>query len=452
MLRHTLLGAIFAALTFVSSPVLAESMTSSAAEKAMPYSQRPEVAHFIADVAKRRGLSEEWVIEVLNQAKYQPKIEKLMSPRGKLPPGEKALMKDWERYRNMFLGEHRLQTGTNFWKDNRAWLDKAKAIYGVDPAVIVAIVGVETAYGENKGSWKVLDALVTLSFDYKRRADFFKKELEEFLVMLDKNNLQPGEVVGSFAGAVGLPQFMPSSIRHYGVDFDGDGKIDLTNSVPDTIGSIANYLSKANWQQGVPMLIEANITPEQNRLYGGGTKPKYTLEALQSHGIKPAVKERSYPESIKAWVVDFPYYVPGTMKVDRFYRVGTRNFSSVLRYNASYFYAGAVAELATAIASRLDEPGLIEGSLLIIPEKANKTKAAPIQTASADVAPMKSETRATTTKTAAKPKAAQTKAQAPKQQRKPKAQKAVQEAPSAPVAEAPAYQSNVIKESIVPKE
>ncbi|MCD8340226.1 MAG: lytic murein transglycosylase B [Burkholderiales bacterium] len=438
MLRRMLLGtAISVSLSLIPGLTFAQSMSSTAAERAIPYSKRPEVARFIQDVSKRRGLPEEWVVEVLDQATYQPKIERLMSPRTKLPPGEKSLMKDWERYRAMFLGEHRLKTGTNFWKENQQWLDKAKEIYGVDPAVIVAIVGVETAYGENKGSWKVLDALVTLSFDYKRRADFFKKELEEFLVMLNKNNLHPGEVVGSFAGAVGLPQFMPSSIRHYGVDFDGDGKIDLTNSIPDTIGSIANYLSKANWQQGLPMLIEAEITPEHNRRFGGGVLPKYTLKSLEDNGVKPTVKERSYPESIKAWVVDFPYYIPGTMKVDRFYRVGTRNFSSVLRYNNSYFYAGAVAELATAIASRMNEPGLIEGSLLLIPKHQNTQVASVNPSETKHVAQSKAaKAKATPTKTHKNTRKATEPASPPKEKQP----------------EPEAYQGNVIKETVVPKE
>ena len=289
-----------------------------------------------------------------------------MTPK-RTKPGTKDTRKDWEKYRNIFLGAHRLNLGVQFWKDNETSLERAREIYHVDPAVIIGIIGVETRYGENTGNWKVLDSLVTLSFDYKRRADFFKKELEEFLVILYKNDLKPFDVQGSYAGAVGLPQFMPSSIKRFGVYFDGDGKIDINHSTADTIGSIANYLSKHGWVEGLPMLIEADISPAQAAKFGGGTNPRFTWNQLISNGVKPLDNDEHFAENMPVFIVDYPFYLPGSLDFEKLYRVGTKNFTAVLRYNSSYFYAGAVAELGSAIAEMMGKKGLIDGEKLLPP-------------------------------------------------------------------------------------
>ncbi len=364
MLRRLLIASIAISLSALSSLTLAQSMSSSSEERATPYSERSDVRNFIRDVARRRKLDEDWIASVLDRARYQPKIERLMTPR-RSPPGVRDARKDWERYRAIFIESYRINLGARFWQKNKVWLDKAKQIYRVDPAVIIGIIGVETRYGENTGSWRVLDSLVTLSFDYKRRAEFFRKELEDFLVMVHRYNLKPLEVLGSYAGAVGLPQFMPSSIARYGVDFDGDGKVDLNSSIPDTIGSVANYLSKCGWVLGLPMVIEADITTEENRKFGSGTNPRFTWRLLQAGGVKPLPTLPSHPDSMPAWIVDFPYYKSDALDVDKLYRVGTRNFTAVLRYNSSYFYAGAVCELGSAIAKKVGEPGLLEGSVIL---------------------------------------------------------------------------------------
>lgn len=381
MFRRSLLTAgLLAISTLAGTYSWAQSLTSSKEEKALPYSQRPEVQRFIHDVSRRRGLDQTWIATVLDQATYQPKIERLMTPR-RAAPNTRDSRKDWEKYRNIFLGADRLHLGAEFWKDNKIYLDRAKEIYHVDPAVIIGIIGVETRYGENTGSWKVLDSLVTLSFDYKRRADFFKKELEEFLVFLHQNQLKPFEVQGSYAGAVGLPQFMPSSIKKYGVDFDGDGKIDINKSPADTIGSIANYLHSMGWQEGLPMVIEADITEEQHKKYGGGTSARFQWAKLLKDGVNPLDDKHKYPDEMQVFVVDFPFYVPGTLEIDRIYRIGTKNFTAVLRYNPSYFYAGAVSELATAIAEVVGETGLIDGEK-IVPDKKKLSARKPKKTVS----------------------------------------------------------------------
>ena len=360
MLRRSILISGISGLAAFSGLALAQSMSSTSAEKALPYSKRPEVKKFIQDVCSRRGLNQDWVATVLDQATYQPKIERLMTPK-RTKPGTKDTRKDWEKYRNIFLGAHRLNLGVQFWKDNETSLERAREIYHVDPAVIIGIIGVETRYGENTGNWKVLDSLVTLSFDYKRRADFFKKELEEFLVILYKNDLKPFDVQGSYAGAVGLPQFMPSSIKRFGVDFDDDGKIDINHSTADTIGSIANYLSKHGWVEGLPMLIEADISPAQAAKFGGGTNPRFTWNQLISNGVKPLDNDEHFAGNMPVFIVDYPFYLPGSLDFEKLYRVGTKNFTAVLRYNSSYFYAGAVAELGSAIAEMMGKKGLIDG-------------------------------------------------------------------------------------------
>jgi membrane-bound lytic murein transglycosylase B len=329
----------------------------AAQDKVLRYSQRPDVKRFIADVANRRGLTPEWIASVLDEGVYQPKVEKMMTPK-KIKPGTKLLSRDWNRYRDIFLGAYRINLGTRFWKEHKELLLRAQKEFGVDPAVIVGIIGVETRYGENTGNWRVLDALVTLSFDYKRRADFFKKELEEFLVILKNNNLKSSEVLGSYAGAIGIPQFMPSSIKRFGVDFDGDGKIDINNSVADTIGSIANFLAKNGWVSGLPMILQADVNQEHHKRFGSGLKARYSLSELEAAGLVIHSK-KELDGDIPVFVVDLPYYPEDSAQNAHYYKVGTRNFSSVLHYNPQYFYAAAVAELGSAVAKNVGEKGLI---------------------------------------------------------------------------------------------
>lgn len=330
----------------------------AAEEKKLPYSRRPEVKKFIADVSKRRNLNPAWVAEVIDCAVYQPKIERLMTPK-KAKPGAKPIVKDWNRYKSAFLGHYRIGLGYEFWKDHKDLLLRAQKEYGVDPAAIIGIIGVETRYGQNKGSWKVLDALVTLSFDYTRRAEFFRKELEEFLCFLQQNSLSHHEVVGSFAGAVGMPQFMPSSIRRFGVDFDGDGKIDISRSPADAIGSVANYLAKHGWKAGVPMIVEAKVPLKAAERFGGGTRARHTLSEVTKAGVKiqdPALK---LPADTPVFIADLPYLLEDKTPSTDHHILATCNFATVLRYNSSYFYAAAVAELGSAVARRLGEEPLI---------------------------------------------------------------------------------------------
>ena len=219
-------------------------------------------------------------------------------------------------------------------------LARARALYGVPEEVIVAIIGVETVYGRNTGGFSVFEALATLAFQYPRRAEFFRSELEQFLLMARENNLDPLSIKGSYAGAIGIPQFMPGSQRRYAVDFDGDERIDLSNSREDAIGSVARFLEQHGWQAGQPVTVPANLpgTPDAT-LIEAGIRPSLKVGDLLQRGIKA----NAAPESTVA-LVDL--VSPGR---DTEYWLGFENFYVITRYNRSSFYAMSVFQLGEAL-------------------------------------------------------------------------------------------------------
>ena len=203
-----------------------------------PFSAAPEVQEFIA------GMHEQYGFDVAHLTRQFARIHSNAKVlRAIQPAAVPELQRSWQRYRVRFLNERRLSNGLRFWQENGAELVRAEAIYGVPPEIITAIIGVETEYGRNMGSFNVLEALATLTFDYPPRAAYFRNELEQFLLLARENGVSPLEIDGSYAGAIGIPQFMPSSQRNYAVDFDGDDKIDLRHSASDAIGSVARFLS-----------------------------------------------------------------------------------------------------------------------------------------------------------------------------------------------------------------
>ncbi|MES2944426.1 MAG: lytic murein transglycosylase, partial [Pseudomonadota bacterium] len=217
------------------------------------YATRPEVMQFADDLASRRNLDPAWVRDAIGQARYNPTVSKLMQPPAK------AFVKNWRVYRSRFIDPIRIEAGLQFWRANQATLARAEKEYGVPAEIIVGIIGVETIYGRDTGSFRVMDSLVTLAFDFpsshpraRERSEFFKDEIEQFLTLQNRRGLDPFEARGSYAGAMGMPQFMPSSWVKYAVDFDGDGRIDLWNSPVDVIGSVASYFKAFNWQPGMP--------------------------------------------------------------------------------------------------------------------------------------------------------------------------------------------------------
>jgi membrane-bound lytic murein transglycosylase B len=226
-----------------------------------------------------------------------------------------------------------------FWRKNRRTLERAEKKYGVAPEYVVAIIGVETFYGRNTGSWRVVDALTTLAFDYPPRAGFFRSELENYLLMVREAGWDVFSVRGSYAGAIGIPQFMPSSARRYAVDFDRNGHIDLQKSRPDAIGSVANFLKQHGWQRDADVAVQARVGGEAWREFVSGRfEPKHSLTELRGAGVE---FDSPQPAGAHAALVEL-----SNLERPSEFRVGLRNFYVITRYNRSALYAAAVTDLA----------------------------------------------------------------------------------------------------------
>ena len=252
-----------------------------------------------------------------------------------------AEAKPWHEYRLIFIQPLRIERGVDFLIEHRAALDRAERIYGVAPQIIVSIIGVETLYGEHTGRNRVLDSLATLGFRYPRRSEFFISELEHFLVLAREEGLDPLTVKGSYAGAMGIPQFISSSYRSYAVDFDGDQVRDLLGSVEDAIGSVANYLQRHGWRGGEKIAVPAEVAGDGFREFLDlGLKPETTIAEMQRNGVKTY---DSAPESAKGALLEFE------LRDGVEYWVGLNNFYAITRYNHSPLYAMAVYQLSEAI-------------------------------------------------------------------------------------------------------
>ena len=331
-------------------------ISNSSAVQGSLYAARLEAMQFADDLAARRDLDQAWVRDVMGQARNLPMVSRLMQPPAK------AFVKNWRVYRSRFIDPIRIDAGVKFWRANRSTLERAEKQYGVPAEIIVGIIGVETIYGRDTGSFRVMDALTTLAFDFpathpraKERSDFFKGEIEQFLTLQNRRGasvVQTLSVKGSYAGAMGMPQFMPSSWAKYAVDFDGDGHIDLWNSPADVIGSVANYFKAFNWQPGMPThypvsfdkshldmdaLMAPDILPTFSVASFAAKGAVLTGEALQHKGSLALVELLNGP--------DAPSYV-----------AGTDNFYAITRYNWSSYYAMAVIELGREVAARVRLP------------------------------------------------------------------------------------------------
>jgi membrane-bound lytic murein transglycosylase B len=303
------------------------------------YVARSEVQQFIDEMVERHGFERARVERWLNAARYSEAVERLMQPP---PPfGQR----NWLEYRARHIEDGRIQAGAAFWRANGAALEHAAARFGVPPEIVVAIIGVETYFGRITGTFRTIDALATLSFDYLRRAEYYRKELAELLLLAREQRMDPLAFKGSFAGAIGLPQFMPGSVRRFAVDFDGDGRIDLAASPADAIGSVANFLVEHGWQRDQPILFEAEAEEEIVDALGRGIQVAPTWSDALMSGV---VADLPLPLDTPVIVIDLPY-LDANGEVQRLYRVGTVNFSAVLHYNRSYFYATAVVELGEAL-------------------------------------------------------------------------------------------------------
>jgi len=300
------------------------------------YSQHPLAKDFIDDMVKQ-GFKRDEVAQWLQRAERQQSILDAIAR-----PAEKA--KPWKDYRKLFVTGDRITQGVAFWRDHAAALARAERESGVPAAIVVAIIGVETRYGRNTGNYRVLDALTTLGFDYPPRADFFRAQLVEFLLMAREQKLPPDRILGSYAGAMGFGQFMPSSYRKYAIDFDGDGEVDIVNSIDDAIGSVANYLKGYGWQRGAPIVARATVKePLPDGLLRETLEPITTVRDYKAKGIVPAT-----PLSDDTLAALFMLEAEAGSE----YWLALNNFYVITRYNRSQLYAMAVLQLSQEISAQ----------------------------------------------------------------------------------------------------
>jgi membrane-bound lytic murein transglycosylase B len=301
------------------------------------YPNRKDVKEFVAEMAKRHGFSKRELNRVLGQAQYQPAIVRAMEQ-----PPESALA-SWQAYRSIFIKPERIEAGAQFWNRNAGALKRAEAEYGVPEDVIIGIIGVETTFGKNIGTFRVIDALATLAFDYPKRGAYFRGELEHYLVFSREQKIDPLKMKGSYAGAIGIPQFMPGSFRRFAVDFDGDGQINLATSPADAIGSIGNFLKSHGWVRGQPVAIAAQVSGDGwRKLAESGIVPETRFSDLPGYGVKVAA---DLPEDTLCALIELES--PGQASD---VRVTLKNFFVLTRYNRSNLYAAAVLDLAAEIA------------------------------------------------------------------------------------------------------
>jgi membrane-bound lytic murein transglycosylase B len=317
------------------------------------YARHAEAMALADEIARRHGLDRKWVRRTLAKARYVPQVAKLVIPPPVTTP------RNWQQYRSRFLEPERIQAGVAFWQAHRETLERAAGTYGVPPEVVIGIIGVETFYGRQLGRYRVLDALATLALDFPAehpraaaRTAFFRSELGEFLSQRHKAGLDPFKARGSYAGAMGIPQFMPSSWAKYAVDFDHDGRVDLLDSTADAIGSVAHYFKAFNWQPGMathyavdfdyarldmPALLEPDI------------KPTFAVEHFTAKGVVLQGEARRHSGPLALVELQNGDYSPS-------YVAGTENFYAITRYNWSSYYALAVIELGQAVAAALPKP------------------------------------------------------------------------------------------------
>ena len=312
--------------------------------------QRDDVQQFASDVAARRGLDRPWVVAQLRGAKSLPAVQRLIMP----PPAGTA--KNWAAYRARFIEPRRIAAGVAFWRANEAWLARAQQRWGVPAQIIVGVIGVETFYGSITGNFAVLDALATLAFDFptgrKDRSAFFRDELEELLVFAAREGVEAGSLKGSFAGAIGLPQFMPGSINRLALDFDEDGHIDLRGNSADAIGSVAHYLASFGWQTGVPTHFDVAVpvdAADRAVLLVPDIVPSFTAAQFAERGALLPDAAINFPGQLALVELQNGAAAPS-------YVAGTSNFYVVTRYNWSSYYAMAVIELGTAVAQAMTRP------------------------------------------------------------------------------------------------
>lgn len=309
------------------------------AETRRHYADHARAREFADQMVRVHGFEAVDLQALLGEATYKQSIIDAMTR-----PAEKV--KEWKDYRNIFVTEKRLRQGVEFWQAQRATLERAEAEFGVPPEVVVAVIGVETYYGRITGSYRVIDALSTLAFDYPQRSSFFTRELEHFLLLSREQGLNPINLKGSYAGAMGYGQFMPSSYRAYAVDYNDDGVADIWNDPVDAIGSVANYFSRHGWQTGGEVARRARIAGDYNSEHiNKVVKPHLDLSALAEQGF--TLVDGDLSADTRA----IPLKLQGNKGVEFWF--GLHNFYVITRYNTSFRYAMAVNQLSEMLLERM---------------------------------------------------------------------------------------------------
>ena len=341
--RRTCAAALAAACLVPASAHAASRRRTVQGPADPPYADHPELDGLAEAAAQRHGLEPRWVRAQLAQARRSEAVRRLIMP----PPAGTA--RNWTAYRDRFVEGRRIAAGVAFRREHARWLERAEAEHGVPAEIVVAIVGVETFYGRIMGDFRALDALATLTFDFppgrRDRSAFFRDELLALLVWCQREGVDPQQPRGSFAGAIGLPQFMPSSILRFGIDFDGDGRIDLRGNAADTIGSVANYLAQFGWQRGLPTHFDATApaSPQDRAvLLAPDIVPTFSAAQMLERGavLGPGAAAHEGPLAL------VELEDGGRPPV---HYAGTGNFYAVTRYNWSSYYAMAVILLAEAL-------------------------------------------------------------------------------------------------------
>jgi membrane-bound lytic murein transglycosylase B len=312
---------------------------SAHAQNAQPQGLSPDVVSFVDRMAREHGFDAVQLGRLFADLKPNKSIIKAINAP--------ATARPWSYFRDLYVTQSRIDGGVAFWNAHAELLAKARETYGVPEEIIVSIIGVETIYGQYTGSFRIVDALYTLGFEVPRRSQFFQGQFEHFLLLTRQNHIDLKTATGSYAGAMGLPQFMPSSYRQYAVDFDGDGVVDLWNSVADAIGSVANYLSRFGWEDGAQVVLPAKVLADNTEtLERLGVKPSLTLAELRSRGVEvdTTVSDDTDGGFFSLEAAEGPEYW-----------VSLNNFYVITRYNRSNNYAMAVYLLAQQIAEKRHE-------------------------------------------------------------------------------------------------
>ncbi len=308
--------------------ILCALFVSATGAGAGGFVQREDVRAFIEEMHDRHGFDRARLMRLFAQAQPQPRVIQAI-----LPPKDPAV-RSWQGYRARFITPSRIEGGLRFWETNREALETAQRTYGVPEEIVVAIIGIETIYGRHMGRFPALATLATLAFDYPPRADLFRRELEALLLLARESHRSPLSFTGSYAGALGIPQFLPSSIRNWAVDFDGDGSVDLAASKPDAIGSVANFLATHGWEAGSPIAAPASASGDRiGELIDAGILPRFTPTEMAAYGVVSAPDAPQLPCALIDLV---------TPNAATEYWLGYRNFYVITRYNRSSFYAMTV--------------------------------------------------------------------------------------------------------------